>query len=154
MKERVETLAGKIISESFPLLHDKKIRFIVMRFKFYAMSFWIPPSLRIIIVSRRTSGFTDSVMTGILAHELCHQERYLKMGTGHYLLFAVRFLVSRKVQEAEEKATDRLTIEKGFGRQLYELTELSHKDRNHEDILSNYLSPEEIKSYSQSLGKW
>ena len=154
MTDRVKRIAQKLIDESFPILHGKKIHFFVLRFWFFAFSVWIPPSIRFIIISRRTRNFTDEIITGILAHELCHQERYYGMGFGGYLKFVVRYTFSNKARTDEEKATDTLTIEKGYGRNLYELTLISQKDKNHRSILDNYLTPEEIKSYSISIGKW
>jgi hypothetical protein len=154
LKKKVLQIAEKIIEDSFPGLKDKKIRFIIMRFRFYALSVWIPPFMRFIVISKRTKDFNDSVLTGIVVHELCHQERYLAMGLRGYLRFAVRFLTSRKAQADEEKATDRLTIEKGYGRQLSKLSKIQFYDKNHQRINENYLSLEEIKSYSESIGKW
>lgn len=154
MRNRVNTILNKLKADSFPLLGEKKIHLFVMRFRFYACSVWIPPFIRFIIISRRTKDFGDSVLTGIMAHELCHQERYLEMGIMRYLKFAVGFITSRKVQSDEEKATDRLTIEKGYGKQLYELSQIQYFDKKHEKINENYLSLEEIKSYSERIGKW
>lgn len=154
MKEKYKGITQQLIEQSYPLLKGKKIYILVAQLRFFACSFWFPPFLRIIILSKRVRNFDDSVVTGLIAHELCHQERYLKMGVLKYLGFAVRFLTSRKVQAAEEKATDRLTIEKGYGRELFGLSEISHKDRNHKKNIELYLSLEEIKSYSESLGKW
>jgi hypothetical protein len=118
------------------------------------MSFWIPPFIRIIVMSTRTKTFSENIITGILAHELCHQERYLKMGILKYFRFAAGFIISKKAQAAEERATDKLTIEKGYGRQLYELSEIQYLDKRHEKINKLYMSLEEIKSYSKSIGKW
>jgi hypothetical protein len=154
MKSRIRVIAERIISESFPSLRGKKIRFYVLWLSFFGFSAWIPPFFRFIVISTRTRNFTDEILTGLLAHELCHQERYLYMGALRYLWFAIGFLFSKRVQAAEEKATDRLTIEKGYGRQLYDLTMISRNDRNHKKIIDNYLSPEEIKDYAVSLGKW
>ena len=154
MKKRVRKFAAEIISDSFPSLRGKNILYIITWFRFYALSILVPPAFRIIVISKRTTNFSDDVIKGILAHELCHQERYLEMGTRRYLRFAIRFLFSRKAQAEEEKATDRLTVEKGYGRFLYEVTLLALNDRNHRKINDNYLSPEEIKAYSESLGKW
>jgi hypothetical protein len=154
LKERVLSSAGQIIINSFPLLKNKKIRFFVMRFKFYACSIWIPPLMRFIIISKRTKDFSDSALEGILAHELCHQERYLEMGIKRYLKFAVGFITSRKVQANEERATDMLTIEKGYGKQLYELSKIQYLDKKHKRINENYLSLEEIKTYSERIGKF
>jgi hypothetical protein len=154
MKEKYIQLAEKLIADSFPLLKDKKIRLFVFRLRFYAMSVWIPPFIRFVVMSTRTKNFNENVITAILAHELCHQERYYKLGVLRYLRFAARFLLSRKAQAAEEKATDRLTIDKGYGRQLYELSEIQYQDKKHERINEFYMSLEEIKSYSESIGKW
>ncbi len=154
MKKNYSEISSRLIDQSFPLLKGKKIHLLVMWFRFYAFSVWIPPFLRFIVMSTRTKDFNDSLITGILAHELCHQERYIKMGAWKYLGFAIRFLTSRKAQAEEERNTDRLTIEKGYGRELYELTALTHTDRNHDTIKDLYLTPDEIKTYSESLGKW
>jgi hypothetical protein len=154
MKEKYLMIARNLINDSFPILKDKKIQLFIFRFRFYAMSVWIPPFIRFIIMSSRTKDFNENVITGIMAHELCHQERYIKMGVFKYLKFVVRFLTSKKVQASEEKATDRLTIEKGYGRQLYELSEIQYRDKKHERINMFYLSLEEIKLYSESIGKW
>jgi hypothetical protein len=154
MKENYTRIKNLLIDQSFPLLRDKKIHLFVIKFRFYAMSVWVPPFIRFIVMSTRSKDFKEDVLVGIIAHELCHQERYLKLGSFKYLIFAFRFLTSRKAQAAEEKATDKLTIEKGYGRQLHELSEISYYDKNHEKIIELYMSPEEIKSYSESIGKW
>ena len=118
------------------------------------MSVWIPLFIRFIVMSTRTKTFNENVITGLLAHELCHQERYLKLRVSKYLRFALQFITSRKVQAEEEKATDKLTIEKGYGRQLYELSEIQSHDKKHERINEFYMSLDEIKTYSESIGKW
>lgn len=154
MKEKYLLFAGKLINDSFPMLKYKKIHLFVFRLRFYAMSVWVPFFIRFIVMSTRTKTFNENVITGILAHELCHQERYLKLGVLKYIRFAIEFITSRKVQAEEEKATDRLTIEKGYGRQLYELSEVQYQDKNHKRINEFYMSLEEIKSYSESIGMW
>ena len=154
MSDRVKALGKDIIEKSFPVLSGKKIHFIIFPFKFFALSFWIPLVARVVIVSTRTRYLKDEVLTGILVHELCHQERYIQMGVGRYLLFVAGYIFSNKARTSEERATDKLTIEKGYGRNLYELTLISHRDENHKSILDNYLTPDEIKTYAQSIGKW
>ncbi len=76
------------------------------------------------------------------------------MGFVSYLRFIVSYTFSDKCRTAEERATDRLTIEKGYGRQLYELTLITRNDKKHSNIIDNYLSPGEIRAYAESLGKW
>lgn len=154
MKEKYVIIAGKLINESFPVLKGKRIYIFVFRFRFYALSVWLPLFIRFIVMSTRTMTFDENIITGILAHELCHQERYFDMGALKYIRFAIGFITSKKVQAAEEKATDRLTIEKGYGRQLYELSKIQYLDKNHERINEYYMSMDEIKLYAESIGKW
>jgi hypothetical protein len=154
MKEKYNMIIRKLINDSFPVLRNKTIRLFIFRFRFYAMSVWLPPFTRFIIMSTRTKTFNENVITGILAHELCHQERYYNLGVLKYIRFVIGFLISRKLQAEEEKATDKLTIEKGYGRQLYELSEIQSCDKKHERINEYYMSLEEIRSYSESIGKW
>ncbi len=143
-----------LIDKSFPVLKGKRIVISIAPLSFYAFSVWLPPFLRLIVMSTKVKHFDRSAITGLVAHELCHQERYVNMGTLKYLRFAVKFLTSRDVRAEEEKATDRLTIEKGYGWELYKLSEITHNDRKNKKINDLYLSLEEIRSYSESLGKW
>ena len=152
--EKLRQLTSDIINRSFPLLRDKKIFVFTGPLRFYAFSVWVPPFLRVIVISTKTRDFDRKVLTGLIVHELCHQERYIEMGTVNYLVFAVKFLILKRIRSAEEKATDRLTIEKGYGRELCELSSITHKDRKHKKINDLYLSLEEIRAYSESLGKW
>ncbi|HRT89717.1 MAG TPA: hypothetical protein P5257_06310 [Bacteroidales bacterium] len=154
MLRRVRRLADKIIRDSFPLLQGTRICFIVAPFRFYALSLWIPHIIRLVIISTRVRQMTDFVITGIIAHELCHQERYLTMGTTRYLRFAVGYLFSDKARTEEERATDFLTIEKGYARELHELTLISRADAHHKTIIGNYLTPEEIIGHALKSGKW
>lgn len=150
----LRALTSDIIKQSFPVLKDKKIFVFTGPLRFYAFSVWIPPLYRVVVLSNKTRDFNTKVLTGLIVHELCHQERYIEMGTVSYLVFAVKFLILKRIRSAEEKATDRLTIEKGYGRELYELSSITHKDRKHKKINDLYLSLEEIRAYSESLGKW
>ncbi|NLJ44903.1 MAG: hypothetical protein GX431_14700 [Bacteroidales bacterium] len=152
--KEIRDITSDIIDKSFTLLRGKKIFVFTGPLRFYAFSVWIPPFFRVIVLSNKTTGFNEKVLTGLIVHELCHQERYIEMGLIKYLVFAVKFLLLKRIRSAEEKSTDRLTIEKGYGRELYELSTITHKDRKHKKINDLYLSLEEIRAYSESLGKW
>ncbi|HVN59096.1 MAG TPA: hypothetical protein VMT63_12420 [Bacteroidales bacterium] len=154
MKKRIRKIAGKIIEDSFPVLKGEKIIYLVFYLRFYAFSVWIPPYFRLITLSTRAGKLDDFVIEGILAHELCHQERYIKMGFWRYLRFIFSYTFDKNARYLEERATDTLTIEKGYAHQLYELTLISNNDPKHKTIIGNYLSPEEIKSYAVKIGKW
>ena len=143
-----------MIEKSFPVFKGRKIIILKAPLRSFACSFWIPPSLRVIVLSNRAGNFSIPTITGLIAHELCHQERYIEMGIINYICFGAKFLTSRKVRGDEEKATDRLTIEKGYGRELYELSELTFRERKDKRLNELYLPLHEIKSYSESLGKW
>lgn len=154
MRKRVKTIAEAIIRESFPLLEKRRISFLVFYLPYFGFSAWIPPFVRIIVISTRCRNMSDEVLTGILAHELCHQERYLHMGVSRYIRFAAGYIFSKARQKQEERATDMLTIEKGYARQLYQLTMISSADKKHNDMIDNYLSPGEIRDIAIKAGKW
>ena len=154
MRKRIRRIAEQIINDSFPLLKGKRIFYLTFYLRFYAFSIWIPPFTRIITLSTRTKKFDEYVLTGILAHELCHQERYIGMGAWRYLKFIISYLFSPRIQKEEERATDLLTIRKGYGRQLYELTLMTCSDEKHKKIIDNYLTPGEIIAAARDSGKW
>lgn len=143
-----------LIDKSFQVLKGKRIVIGIAPLSFYAFSVWLPPFLRLVVLSTKVRHFDKSAITGLIAHELCHQERYINMGTLKYLGFIVKFLTSRNARAEEERATDRLTIERGYGVELYKLSEITHNDRKNKKTNDLYLSLEEIRSYSESLGKW
>lgn len=150
MQKRIKPIALNIIDKSFPLLKGKRIFYLTTYLRFFAFSVWIPPFFRLITLSTRTRKLDDYVITGIIAHELCHQERYILMGTLGYMKFIFKYTFSGKARIEEERATDTLTIVKGYARQLCELTGITSQDNNHKSIIGNYLSAEEIKSYAKS----
>jgi hypothetical protein len=154
MKDRIKSIAESIINDSFPILKGKKIHYFTMYLRFFAFSAWIPPYLRIVVVSTRTKDLNEFVLSGIIVHELCHQERYIAMGFLRYLRFIISYAFSAEIRRAEERETDRLTITKGYARQLYDLTIISKKDKNHREIIDNYLTQDEIREYAEKHGKW
>ncbi|MGQ9621707.1 MAG: hypothetical protein ACUVTX_12130 [Bacteroidales bacterium] len=154
MLKRVRYLAYKIIQDSFPLLRRKKVFFFVFWFRYYAMSLMIPPFIHIVVFSTQAKKLNDKALTGLIVHELCHQERYLKMGLLSYLSFILGYMFSKKIQVREEHVTDRMTIYKGYARELYELTLITREDASHKKIIDNYLTPDEVREYALKIGKW
>ena len=154
MRKRVRLIAKEIIDNSFPVLKERRIFYLVIWFRFFGLSVWIPPFIRIIVISTRIKKLNAKAMRGIIAHELCHQEKYLEMSILQYINFATKYLFSKKARMLEEKDTDRLAIEKGYGRALYELSLISRTDSGHKKIIDNYMSPEDIKGYAIKTGKW
>jgi len=154
MREKYINIVRDLIDKSYPEIKGKKIHLVVIKFRYYAFSIWIPPALRIIAVSRRAAKLNDKALKGLLAHELSHQERYLSMGLSGYLIFIVKYIFSGREREQEEKLTDMLTIEKGYARELHELSGITIRDESHRRIQGNYLTPVHIRAYAESKGKW
>jgi hypothetical protein len=154
MREKYINIVRDLIDKSYPEIKERKIHLVIIRFRYYAFSIWIPPALRIIAVSRRAAKLNDKALKGLLAHELSHQERYLRMGLYRYLIFIMKYIFLRESREKEEKSTDMLTIEKGYAKELYELSEITVRDESHKCIQGNYLTPVQIKAYAESKGKW
>lgn len=154
MRKRVKRLAGSIIIKSFPLLTGKNILFIILPFRFYAISFWIPPLAGVIIISTKAKKLSDRALSGLIAHELCHQERYRIVGIFSYIGFVLKYFFSQKVRIEEEHEVDRMTVRKGFAAELYELTLVTHESKSHKKIIDNYLTPDEIIKYAREKGLW
>lgn len=139
-KQKHRKIINKLINDSFPKLKRGKIILVGLNFKKYRAGVaWILPYVRVIIVSKKTESLNDKKLTGVLVHELCHFEDPKKLRLVFYWLIP-------KIRKIIEKETDELAVRKGYARELYE----SRKDLS----VSCYLSPEEIKKYAKSIGKW
>lgn len=154
MWRRVKVLAERIIKNAFRESELGKILYIILPFKFYALSFWVPPLIGIIVVSTKARRLSDKALTGLIAHELCHQERYRKMGVLSYYCFVLKYTFSQKARIEEEHEVDRMAVRKGFAAELHELTIITHASKSHKKIISNYLTPDEIVQYAQNEGLW
>lgn len=154
MRKRVIELAKSIIHASFPLLRGERILIILFPFRFYALSIWIPPLGGLIAVSTKAKGLNDRALSALIAHELCHQERYRSMGVARYISFVLKYIFLKKVRTEEEHEVDRMTIRKGFASELHELTLVTHSSKSHKKIIDNYLTPDEIIKYAMERGLW
>jgi hypothetical protein len=147
---------GDLIAVSFPALRGK--RFLVCHFPFkssYAAAFWLLPPLRVILLNPKCDGLDDLSLDGLLAHELCHHDASAREGWLRYVFTKpFIYLFSRAGEMREEMATDRLTIEKGYGRALYALTSVLERDPEHKRLNQYYLTKEQIREYAQVIGKW
>jgi hypothetical protein len=147
---------GELVARSFPVLQGK--RFLVRYFPFkssYAAAFWLLPPLRVILLNPKCDRLDDLSLDALLAHELCHHEASAQDGWLRYVLTKpFIYLFSRAGEMREEMATDRLTIEKGYGRGLYALTDVLEHDPEHKRLNQYYLTKEQIREYAQEIGKW
>jgi len=93
------------------------------------------------------TNFSNSALKGVLAHELSHQINYKKIGLIRRLLFKIRYKNFEFRKKAEREA-DKITIERGFGKNLIQLLEESEKKFEKErfsKIKKTHLSIKEIK---------
>lgn len=154
MKERCSKIIEELINESFPTLRDKKIHVFVLPLKYFAWSIWIPGLIRFILINKALNNIDDFTMRGNLAHELCHQERYIKMGFVGYIRFVISYFASKSFRREEENVIDKMTIEKGYAKELYEVSQLRMKDKKHESIKKLYYQLNDIRTYAEKIGKW
>lgn len=148
---RFRKIMNFVIIHSYPWLNHKGVWIIKMNLGKYSMGvFWLFPNIRLIFINqKRLQGKSDSYLSSLFAHELAHFERSKQKGWIKYLGWYFLHLISSKAREQDEKATDMLTIKKGYGKNLYQVARSRVQEKKH-----FYLSPAEIKSYAKKLGKW
>jgi len=162
LKERCKKIAHEIVQESYPELSNRKIRIFTTNFLFgYIAS---APAIGYIVVSNKIKQFDDFVIQGIIAHELAHSIRFIKMGTtkriGMFInLLSSGLITKNKVKMSkEENETDKEAIRRGYARQLYKSRKIAeYKAKNNEKfrkICALYLTSKEIKEYAISIGRW
>ncbi|MEI8048921.1 MAG: hypothetical protein WCI92_16180 [Bacteroidota bacterium] len=98
------------------------------------------------------SELSFNIKTGWFGHELAHICAYEKMSTLQTILFAIKYIGSKKYIRMVERNTDLATIEHGLAYPLYDGTEyllrnkfISEKYKEYSVI--NGLSPNEIKCF-------
>ena len=93
---------------------------------------------------------------GILIHELCHLESFKEQKFSKNLLNAIKYWLSKSERKKVERETDKTVISKGYAKDLYFTRMHSRKWRKKKGLNLDhfYMTPEEIKSYAQKIGKW
>lgn len=156
--KRYRKIVDELIKKSFPSLKGKKIIIEELPSSVTYTGF----AIRLIFTRKlklhiRTRAYSNKLLEGIIAHELCHLEDWEINGLGNYLIHMVKSIFSKKYFISNERRTDRIAIEKGYARQLYAQRKLrleeARRDVKSMELLNNYLSPEEIKSYAKKIGK-
>ncbi len=152
-EKRYQKMLKELIKKSFPKLRGKKILIYESdnkKFKSYFADtgyfifFWR------IRTGKKLRKLPDEFLKGILAHELSHIEIFGKRNFIRKIISGLKYFISRVSREKEEKSTDRMAIEKGYGKELYSFRKynLSVADKKtKERIRKYYLFPEEIKKH-------
>ena len=134
-----------MIKKSFPELEKRKIFLFEFNLKKYHGGSIKLPFFDIVVIS--TNLKNKIKIQGVLAHELCHLERFKKKGWLKYAFEGAFYWIIPSFRINEDRNTDKSAIEKGYARNLYSLKKNKKKNKY-------YLSAEEIKEYARKIGKW
>lgn len=140
-----------LVNKSFPLLKGRKIHvYEKSDLKFTADTLSLLSWSRIRL-SPKARELSNRELQGILAHELSHIETYCRRGHVKGLLSQLMYglqISEEKIIE-EEHLTDKIAIDRGYGKQLYEQRRWAEKRMNesYQKFKHRYLSSEEIKDY-------
>ena len=143
-------LVKEIRKKSFPEIKGK-IWIIKIPFSMPGGAvFWLFPRLNILALTTKCHKLKKNVLIGLLAHELSHFSIFQrKKWIGFYLIF-IKYLFNYKYRIKEEKKADRLTIKKGYGKELIEVkieAKKVCKGTIYEKISDNYLTVEDVEKY-------
>ena len=157
-KQELKKRCLKIISEirwKYPTLKNIKINLKVKKLRKGSMwankAFYLYYLIK--VNPKKYLGASDKELRGGLAHELIHLEDAKKMNILEFIIFFFKYHLSKKFAKQWELNTDKRTIERGYGRELYvnrkfRFKNLSEKDKK---IMKNYFGPEKIKQYAKKM---
>ena len=120
-KAKLIALAKKIISTSFPALRGLTLNLKIVETDDFVMAVSIEDREIHLEVSREDAArMGRSVVTGVLAHELCHAEEDCRHGHGPLLETLFSWLSERipSLRTRMERRIDIAVIRKGYGNEL------------------------------------
>ena len=130
-KSGIIALAKAMISRSFPTLQGMKLKLKILDADDYVMAMRVKGKEIHLDVSREDARrMKRSVLTGVLAHELCHAEEDYRRGP---FLVALCFWLYERIPSLEtrmERRIDHEVIRKGYGNEL--LAFQRYHDRHYE----------------------
>lgn len=153
LKQNKIILSG-LIKDSFPELAKEKILLLSFNLgPFWGAAWYIFPGFRIIILSPKSKTAPQPALIALLAHELSHHLVYKKEGWLKYILSVplIYAFFWAKIRDEEYRA-NQIVMNRGFGRNLYDLTEIINQDPKHGCVQKYYSTKEEIKNYCLERG--
>jgi len=145
--EKYREIIKKLINDSFPELKELKIYIresshekfeSISADVYYFGLFWR------IRLSRRLRDFPKKYIIAILTHELCHISIFQKRNFFKKLFFFYFLLYLKKFRTKEERNTELLQIQKGYGKELY-YTEQKNKPHLQRLKISGTFNSYELK---------
>jgi hypothetical protein len=118
-KSNLIALAKTMISTSFPGLREMTLKIKILDTEDFVMAVWIEDGEVHLEVSREDAArMGPGVVTGVLAHELCHAEEDCRHGP--FLETVFSWLCERipRLKTRMERRIDLAVIRKGYGNEL------------------------------------
>jgi len=112
---------------------------------------WLLPNLNLLAFSTKCKILPKNVLRGIIAHELSHFSIFQKSSWKGFWKFF--FTLTKKKFVRMEKATNRLAIKKGYGKELIATKKKARqllRGTRWESYLDNYLTEEDVQ---KQMGK-
>ncbi|MEX0920331.1 MAG: hypothetical protein WDZ69_01980 [Candidatus Pacearchaeota archaeon] len=109
---------------------------------------WILPNLNLLAFSTKCKILSRDVLRGLIAHELSHFSTFQKGSWKGFWKFV--FIATKEEAVKMEKATDRLAIKKGYGKELIATKKKAKQiltGTRWEHYLDNYLTEDEVRKY-------
>ncbi|MCX6797720.1 MAG: hypothetical protein NTX66_00675 [Candidatus Falkowbacteria bacterium] len=152
--QQSKNLLHSLVNDSFPELAREKI--LLSSFNlgpFWGAAWWILPGFRVIVLSPKSRAIPQSALIALLVHELSHHLVYKREG---WLKYVTRtpliYMFFRFRIRDEEHRANRLVMRRGYGRNLYDLTEIIDQDPRHGCVQKYYSTKDEIKNYCLERG--
>jgi hypothetical protein len=118
-KSNLIALAKTMIETSFPDLSGMTLKLKIIDTEDYVMATWLERNEIHLDLSREDAGrMGPTVVTGVLAHELCHAEEDRRHGPLLEYLFSWLYERFPSLETRMERRIDMAVIRKGYGNEL------------------------------------
>ncbi len=158
--KKYQKIVDGLVRKSFPSLRRSKIRVfefnITRNYGTYLGIFNIF-NLHFIGLNKRYRNLPKKAIKGILVHELCHVEYFLKKNVIRNLFTGLFYLMIPSIKRKIESETDKQVIKKGYGKNMFALALAREKEFSKQELekrySKGYLSTKKIKYYIKKFKK-
>ncbi|MCK4997675.1 hypothetical protein KAS08_05200 [Candidatus Pacearchaeota archaeon] len=153
-KKNYQKIVDELVRKSFPELKKNKI-FISEASKWVSKYFSAAVTyvflFSILKISKKMRDYSEEIIESVLAHELGHIVGFKSYGFFGYTWRGFRYLTFRGARTIEENVADKIAIDRGYAKGLYEF---KNKYGHPEKYKECYMSAKEVKEYAKSVKKW
>ena len=150
-KNDIEKIFLNIRNKSYNDLNPpSKLRIKKMGFSGYSSPFTGDVYINLDVIN--DNNYLKDAIIGTIAHELAHQVSYRRRSFFGKVIFLWNYYLSLKKRRIVENEADRITIERGYGRELIAETKTTYrrfaKDKEMLSFIKKaYMSPKDIQEY-------